>query len=83
MCRSPEENHELKKYTQQYVKTIKRLFHADNLLDNISSKAKNFDYEGVLKEKTASHKGQLRRQLEQIVNNLSIFEKTLPDMLKD
>lgn len=73
LFRSSEEIYELKKSTNEYVKAIKNLFRVDNLPDHNISRLKGFDYMEALKEKTASRKGQLRRQLEQIKNNPSIF----------
>ena len=68
-----EDLYEMKKYTNEYVKTIKRLFPVRDLPDHNMSRLKNFDYTRTLKGKTGSSKGQLRRQLEQIVNNPSMF----------
>jgi hypothetical protein len=73
LYRSPEEIIQLKSYTNEYVKTIKKLFHVHNLPDHNISKLKRFDYMKALLEINASRKGQLRRQLEQIANNPSIF----------
>jgi len=73
LFQSFEEIYELKKSTHEYVKTIKSLFSVHNLPDHNMSKLKNFDYMKALKEKSASRKGQLRRQLGQIANNPSIF----------
>lgn len=73
LFRSPEDIYELKKSTHEYVKTMKSLFRVHNLSDHNISKLKRFDYMKALKEKTASRKGQLRRQLEQIVSNPSVF----------
>ena len=79
--RTPAEYAELKKYTKGFEKVVKRLFHVDNLGDNIK-KHKHFDYIDVLRKGKSPQKGQLRIQLDQIINNPVIFEKDIRDHVK-
>lgn len=70
--RSLQEYFELKQSLPKYIDVVKQLFNVDSIPDNLS-KYKNFDYRSVLKEKTEGRRGQLRRQLEQIIRNPHIF----------
>jgi hypothetical protein len=72
LYRTPVEYEELKRSRSNYVDFLKQQFRVERLASSVY-KLRNFNYKAILKDKAGNRKGQLYPQLQQIIENPSIF----------
>ena len=82
LYRTPKEYEELKASRPKYVEFLKQQFRVEKLAGRIYD-LRNFDFRPILKEKTATRRGQLRPQLEQIAQNPSVFGEKVSRYVED